>query len=138
MKDFNWIEANHRPDQGRCYRTPNALWEEAIREANFQRRASGHPNVCPLLDMERFGFSIKLILEFPLAAINLSDYLREHPELFRSTDMDKKEGFSRAVIAQVVEAEAHLNANGIAHRDLKEVSQREFQNVRQTHSPCFS
>ncbi len=81
-------------------------------EAGIWLRASGHPNVVPVLDAEEYGGQIAIASEY-IAGGSLADCLRDKGGGVPA--LDDAVRIAEGVLAGLV----HLHAVGIVHRDLK-------------------
>jgi serine/threonine protein kinase len=82
------------------------------REAAIWVRASGHPNVLPVIEADVYDGTAVIVSEF-VAGGSLAGWLRRQPGRVPPYDT------SRAIAAGIAAGLAHLHARGIIHRDVK-------------------
>jgi predicted ATPase len=86
---------------------------EAIRtEAQVWLRASGHPNIVPLIDAEVYAGQVLIASEY-VSGGSLQEWLAQHGGKARSVDAAVQ------MMGGILEGLQHLHESGLIHRDLK-------------------
>ena len=87
-------------------------WADVEKEADVWVRATGHPNIVPLIEANKYAGQIVLVSEY-VAGGSLLDWLRAHggkaPSVARAIEM----------MSGILAGLEHLHALKIVHRDLK-------------------